>query len=270
MTQKISLLILVFCVVPIEICASNSKPFNSLQVAGPAIVTGLASVNALNVKNGADFGGDVAVDGMLFVDGGMVLDSCLVLTCTTAGQLLVNGLPVVTGSAAFSGVSLIPFSSGVINNGVFTSGSILMGFGNYVQDNSGDAARTALAFTVPTEGKLYDLNVSVDGYYTSTAAGSLTFDFTLLVSHCDNGSLPSYSSSSLSASATLTPVVTLSFGQGFTGCGTNNVYSLAVAAGDRVVLQVTSTSPGIDCFFGENECVNPLGFSAGVLYSPTS
>jgi len=72
----------------------SRKPFNSLQVAGSAIVTGLTSLNALNVKQGADFGGDVAVDGNMFVDGGIVLDSCLVLTCTSAGQLLVNGIAV--------------------------------------------------------------------------------------------------------------------------------------------------------------------------------
>jgi len=119
MTQKLfKLFVLISCTLPIQIHAS-SKPFNSLQVAGPAVAssyvgqatrkplnslqvagpltaTGLTSVNGLNVKNGADFGGDVAADGTLFVDGGIVLDSCAVLTCDS-GQLLVNGIPVNLG-----------------------------------------------------------------------------------------------------------------------------------------------------------------------------
>jgi len=104
MIQKFSkLFLLVSCVLPIGLYASSNKTFNSLQVAGPLAVTGLASVNKLNVKNGADFGGDVGIDGTLFVDNSIVLDSCLVLTCTWAGQLLVNGSPVAT--AAEGGVT---------------------------------------------------------------------------------------------------------------------------------------------------------------------
>jgi len=112
MTQKFfKLIVLVSYILPMQIYAEISfdladisdetnavrKPFNSLQVAGPLAVTGLASLAALNVKNGADFGGDVAIDGNLYVDGGIVLDSCLVLTCTSAGTLLVNGQPITAG-----------------------------------------------------------------------------------------------------------------------------------------------------------------------------
>jgi len=122
MAQKfLKLLLLVSCVIPVFTFSmdltdisdfadeTNSqefvkKPFNSLQVAGPLAVTGLTSVNALNVKQGADFGGDVAVDGTLFVDGGIVLDSCLVMTCTSAGQLLVNGVPV--GGSSFDSIDV--------------------------------------------------------------------------------------------------------------------------------------------------------------------
>jgi len=94
MIQKMPKLILLVAYT-IQISAS-SKPFNSLQVAGPLTATGLTSVNGLNVKQGADFGGDVAADGTLFVDGNIVLDSCAVLTCDS-GQLLVNGVPVNLG-----------------------------------------------------------------------------------------------------------------------------------------------------------------------------
>lgn len=96
------LFVLVLCAS--TVCANN-KQFDSLQVAGPVAVSGLASLNALNVKNGADFGGDVAVDGTLFVDGGIVLDSCLVLTCTSPGQLLVNDVPVSLATGGGGGAT---------------------------------------------------------------------------------------------------------------------------------------------------------------------
>jgi len=118
MTQKFfKLIVLVSYILPMQIYAEISfdladisdetntvrKPFNSLQVAGPLAVTGLTSLNALNVKNGADFGSDVAIDGNLYADGGIVLDSCLVMTCTGGGVLLVNGQPITAGGGGGGG-----------------------------------------------------------------------------------------------------------------------------------------------------------------------
>jgi len=104
-----------------SVASDVKKPFNSLQVAGPAAVTGLTSLAALNVKNGADFGSDLAIDGNLYVDGGIVLDSCLVLTCTSAGTLLVNGQPITAGGGGSCNLPAVVTAIGIINDNASTS-----------------------------------------------------------------------------------------------------------------------------------------------------
>jgi len=121
------------------------KPLPSLQVAGPVNIAGLASFNALNVKNGADFGGDVAIDGNLFVDGNITLDTCLVLTCTSAGILLANGIPV--GLATYvSPCAAIPLT-------VSSEGYIIQNPGYYCLAT--DAAGT---ITISSSNVTLDLN----------------------------------------------------------------------------------------------------------------
>jgi len=172
MTQKFfKLIVLVSYILPMQIYAEISfdladindeinivrKPFNSLQVAGPLAVTGLASLAALNVKNGADFGSDVAVDGTLFVDGGIVLDSCLVLTCTSAGTLLVNGVPITAGGGGGSCdlpsvVDALAGLSNAIDEGFIGTFTVINALG----------ACGAMPFTVPAGGTY---NVTAPGYY---------------------------------------------------------------------------------------------------------
>jgi len=212
MTQKfLKLLLLVSCVIPVMVSAkkdecsksssaraqgdkkrsadladmdgmddkedgSTRKPFTSLQVAGPLAVTGLASLNALNVKKGADFGADVGVDGNLYVDGGIVLDSCLMLTCTTAGQLLVNNIAV---SSATGGAQLGQYGyvySTATQTITASPAAGLAGTGAAVQfDNIGPV------FPAP------DLIDNEDGSYTVVVGGVYRIDYQVVGSPAADG-----------------------------------------------------------------------------------
>jgi len=188
MTQRrINLLLLVFCFTPIVAYDFNDitdftdeinitrKPFNSLQVAGPAIVTGLTSLNALNVKQGADFGGDVVVDGNMFVDGGIVLDSCLVLTCTSAGQLLINGI-AVSSSTNVNLCDAIPLTVSITGTTITNPGYYCL-----VKTATGVPLPTAAVITIASNDVTLDLNnqtivpgSGVDGIDVSASFSRIT------------------------------------------------------------------------------------------------
>jgi len=266
--------------------AAQKKPFNSLQVAGPLAVAGLASVNKLNVKQGADFGADVAVDGTLFVDGGIVLDTCLVLTCTSAGQLLANGIPVgsvtdslnVTGDGGItfgsatnpcltltcttqgqllidnvpvvtgSGGSLIPFSSGADLSATFTTNpTIMLGFGT-----QSTLSTNAIYFVAPVAGTLSNLYARMEFGYSD--GGGDTFNFNFILS---NSVTPS-----INLTVPISYTVTFPTSGGAYAQGVD-VGSISVAAGDLIQLQVTAVDPV------PASLTQVYFLSAGVLFSPT-
>jgi len=195
MTQKFfKLLLLISCIIPVlasgmdfadvgdmdEAAPGHRKPFTSLQVAGPLAVTGLASLNALNVKKGADFGADVGVDGNLYVDGNITLDSCLVLTCTSAGQLLVNNIALssATGGAVLGQYAYV---ENIFPQSLSDATFLTFDNGDGAVSTAGLAiAENGITFSVPG---IYDMEYSVlvevpgDPVITTTVQ---TFEFELV------------------------------------------------------------------------------------------
>jgi len=147
--------------------------------------------------------------------------------------------------------AISPTAMGFGSNQVLAPPSSSVQFGHY-------------AFTIPTAGTLSNLQASVDVHFTpSTAQVAWTYVFTIYRSPCVGGivdpTIP-YTSTGLVATTTLpaTSTITYPIGQYVSACGTA-AGPIAVAAGDRIVLVLTSDQPGAP------PAIDEIGFSAGVF-----
>lgn len=214
------------------------------------------------------------VDGNLTVGGTFTLDGVSFNNLTPLATAL--GVPGATPSLGTLVSSIIPFSSGngvggVILNlataGLPTTGFV-MGFGSDalltgpLVDPALTATYSSFAFTVPQAGTLYNLWGTVDANYLVTGSGTFPFVYTIYHSSVVNGTPTPYTATTLTATATLTPPATT---PGLRSAFGNSATSLAVAAGDRIVLVVTPTTA-----IPATTQLGLAGFNAGVLYSPAN
>ena len=208
--------------------------------------------------------------GNLNVSGSLTVGGVNFNSLSTIINILNSGSPLVR--------SVVPFSSGLITVGAAPFLTIPltgldMAFGSSslvpVAGPTVIPTKTGFAFSVPEDGTLYNLTVSVDSVYAIALAVAtpITFTFTVLRSPCVDGVISPYASTGLTATATTTtpagtvfPLVAVV--EGVTGCG-SNAAGIPVLAGDRITIEVTPSIP-----------VTPLiltlvAFSAGLDYAPT-
>lgn len=205
-------------------------------------------------------------------------------TLTLGGVSLNNltGLAGAIGPAGAAGTgtglgslvqSIIPFSSGLITIGTsipspFPTTGIAMAYGSSGLEGllaNPVVTNTAFAFTVPHAGTLHDLQVSVDSIYAASAPSTpFTFTFTVYHSACTAGTVTPYTATALTATASTTapaqPISVLT--PGGAGCGSLAGTPVTVAAGDRIVMIVTSNA------VIPSTTVLNLALSAGVMYTP--
>ena len=188
-----------------------------------------------------------------------------------------NGATGPTGATGATGpagtASLIPFSSGVLSAVAISAsfgainGGVAIGFGsNAISTGLTAGVRTATlggyAFDVPADGTLHDLRIGVDAdYLASLVPSTPSLVFTLLNSACTTGASNPYTATALTATATLTSPGVSTAGVR-SACG-SNAGSIAVAAGDRIVVEVTSASAIL------NTSIDFLSFNAGLMYTPS-
>jgi len=195
----------------------------------------------------------------------------------TVGTITLTGGGTTGGTTitSFSDLdnSLIPFASdpiaiaGISGSSLLTTG-LVMGFGNNVLltgiTNTDTVSEGGFAFSVPSDGTLHNLQVSVDALYLlglGNGGTSFTFNFTLLHSSAVNGTTTPYTATGLTASVTLTPLAGLL--GGLRSASGSSAASIPVTAGDRIVMLVQPTTP-VPAL-----TISLIAFNAGVLYSPT-
>ncbi|MCL4360727.1 hypothetical protein M1446_00015 [Candidatus Dependentiae bacterium] len=188
------------------------------------------------------------------------------------GNLTVGGTLTVgstTISAAVFGSSLIPFASGILGTTqitALTGSGLVMGFGAnapLLALTGGPliVTETQFAFTVPAAGTIHTLNVRADANFVGlTAPAGFDLTFEILRSTCTAGTAAAYTVTPISTTVTITPPGAVP--GAVSACG-SSAASIAVAAGDQIVLHVIPSSV---VTLGAN--VSLLGLSAGILYTP--
>ncbi len=159
------------------------------------------------------------------------------------------GTPGAVGTPG-AGVALIPFASGVLSSADLGAISgfkpALIGFGSLspLGTVNLDIIYGSYAFTIPADGVLQNLNVSFDALVFAEGQPNIyTFQYRLFKSACNNGPTNAYTDTGYFADAAVSYFGAASE---LSGCG-SNTGTLAVNAGDRVVLQVKGTfiTPGL-------------------------
>jgi hypothetical protein len=240
----------------LKVCG-NAKILGNLTVGGATMVAGTSGITI----EGATTINNLTVNGPL--------------TISSSGTV-TNPNTLLTGSGAMLSSSLIPFSSGLVTVSFNTLGiPSYMGFGSSSINGPnfavGSPIETSYAFTVPQAGTLHHLQATVDALYAASAfsAPQVTYTFTLLKSPCNAGTgcqslAPNpYTATSLSTTvcfAALTPSPSVMLP--FSACNQNNG-SISVAAGDRIVLQLTSNPSPVP-----RPSIFALAFSAGLFFTP--
>jgi hypothetical protein len=182
-----------------------------------------------------------------------------------------TGLTGATGPTGASGVGggLVAFSAGVITpSSVTFSGPVVIGFGsNRVVLGFSPVQYGQYAFTVPADGQLTNLQVSVDAHFApNTSQIPLTYVFTVYRSPAGPPvqiPSPPFSPTALVAVVTFPSVLSSTYPAGtymtVSGSATGPI---PVLAGDRIALVVTSDLPGTP------PAIDEISFSAGLLVTP--
>ncbi|MEO6323069.1 MAG: hypothetical protein ABIT01_14320 [Thermoanaerobaculia bacterium] len=163
--------------------------------------------------------------------------------------------------------AVISFSSGVINPSTVSLFSpIVMGFGSsrVVPLGSDPVQQGQFAFTAPSNGVVERLQVSADVHFAPSASqGALVYTFAIQTSPGFSGATFPYSPTPVSAAVFLPAVTATTYpiGAYVTASGFIQL-PFAVSAGDRLVLQVTSS------MLAAPPALDQLGLQAALLFTP--
>lgn len=181
---------------------------------------------------------------------------CITDKMLEIGLELPNPITVGNKAVVIGRLGIITFASGILPNLAATGlTATVIGFGSSTPVGGladllhVDLAYGQFAFPISANGTLSKFQVSFDALAVlalTILPGSVTFTFTVYKSSCANAKVttPSYNATTLSVPLTLTVPAGLSnllFSE-FNGCASSGAATLAVSAGDRIAVQVSSSA----------------------------
>lgn len=264
-----------------ETRSNKSKTLGSLVVKCKLITSKLKVCGNAQILGNLTVGGTtlVAGTGGLNINGSTTINTLIVSGNTTLGGPVTFSNPTtstLTASGTPSFSSLIPFSSGLVTVSITpaTLGApSVMAFGNSFINGPDIAVnsplQTGYAFSVPRDGWLHNLQANADLLYTInniTPAPQQNITFTLLRSPANFGCQHAVPNAYTALLSTTVCFSAFPSPLGFltpASSSSQNAGSVAVSAGDRIVLQVSADPAPININF-----IFALALSAGVFYTP--